>query len=341
MLKEKPDINWDLVAKHLSGETDTTEEAQLKAWVNSSETNRLYFADLERWWRQVGQLALYGKIDTKADWQIVKQQLQLYEPARRIELPRKHIFGRYAYSKWVAAAVAILMIAGTLYYMAPKHEAEQREMVFNQLEVPAGQRSQIVLADGTAVWLNSGSKLQFPAGFNSDCRLVKLEGEAYFEVTPDKKNPFIVQTLGLEGKVYGTSFNVTSYPNDVSDEVALLSGSVSVAGLGSDQTIMLQSGRKISYVRDEHRFSSPMPANKETETAWLDGKLVFEDVTFGEIAKKLERRYGVTIRFDNKKIEQLRYRGVFRKESLEQALKAIQLTSKFKYKIGESIVFIY
>jgi len=354
MSKEKQDINWDLIAKHLSGETDATEEALLMAWVSGSEANRRYFADLKHWWRHVGQLALYGKIDTAADWQKVKQQLKLYEPEQRRETsrlyeserrmiitPQPHFFRRNVFVKWVAATIAMLIIAGAAYYGLHVHGDEQHEMVFNQLVIPPGQQSQLVLADGTSVWLNASSRLQFPANFNSDCRTVKLEGEAYFEVTTDKKRPFIVQTLGLEVKVYGTSFNVTSYSDEASDEVTLLSGSVRVSSAGSGQELVLQPGRKISYLRDTHLFTSPKQADMEAETAWLDGKLVFNDVPFGEIAKKLERRYGVTIRIDDKNIEQLRYRGAFRKESLEQAIKAIQLTANFNYKIEDNLVIIY
>ena len=348
------DINWDLIAKHLSKETDTTEEVQLATWINSSENNRRYFADLERWWLQVGQLAMYSKIDTKADWQIVKQQLQLYEPAQKIAYPQlneptqrkewasRFVFGRYTYLKRVAAVIAILIISGAAYLSLHKRGMEAREVVFNRMEVPAGQRSQIVLADGTSVWLNSGSTLQFPAIFEGKSRLVKLEGEAYFKVTPDKKHPFIVRTLGLEVKVYGTSFNVTSYPNDDSDEVTLLSGSVGVSGLSSGQEIMLQPGQKISFRRDEFLFSNLLQADLESETAWRDDKLVFNDAPFGEIAKKLERRYDVTIRFDDKTVEQLRYRGAFRKEStLEQVIKAIQRTANFTYKIENDLIIIY
>lgn len=340
MSKEKSDINWDLVAKHLAGETGATEEAQLRAWINGSEANRRFYADLEQWWRCVGQLTLYGKVDTAADWQIVKQRLRLYEPARRMTPLRRNIF-RYSYPKAAAAVITALMIAGAAYYGLRHRGTEQSEAAYSRMFVPAGQQSQITLADGTSVWLNSDSRLHFPANFGSDCRMVELEGEAYFEVTAGKK-PFTVRTPGVEVKVYGTSFHVTSYPDDDSDEVALLGGSVSVSGLGSGDEIALKPGQKISYLRDERLFTEPLQADRETETAWRDGKLVFDDVPFGKIAKKLERRYGVTIRIDDENIGQLRYRVTFRKESsLQQAIEAIQLTAGFRYKTEDNVVIIY
>ena len=342
MSKEKSNINWDLIAKHLAGETDGIEEAALQEWVNNSESNRRHFAELEHWW----QLTLYGKVDTENDWLKVKQRLNLDKPVpaqmKRMMPPvrRRNIFRKYPLSKSFAAIVAVMIVLVGVFHVftgSPKPS----EKVYNQISVPAGQRSQILLADGTSVWLNSGSRLQFPANFESDCRMVKLEGEAYFEVTTGKKKPFTVQTLGLEVKVYGTSFNVTSYANELADEVALLSGAVKVAGLGSGNEIALQPGQKIVYTRSEHLFTGPLNADMATETAWRDGKLVFDDLSIGEIAKKLERRYGVSIRIDDKNIEQLRFRGVFRNETLEQAMKAIQISAKFRYTIKDQEVIIY
>ena len=346
MSKEKSDINWDLMAKHLAGETDGTEEAVLAEWMNKSETNRRHFAALEHWW----SLTQYGEVDTESDWLKVKQHLNLYEPVpvRRKRMmppvPRRNVFERYSFSKSWAAVFVVLLLLGGVYHVftgSNKQPAQPAEMAYHQILVPSGQRSQILLADGSAVWLNSGSRLLFPESFEKDSRTVKLEGEAYFEVTADKKKPFVVQTSGLEVKVYGTSFNVTSYPNEGTEEVTLLTGSVKVAGLDSNHAMVLQPGQKMVYRRNGHLFTGPLNADVETETAWRDGKIVFDDMSIGEIARKLERRYGVTIRIENKNIENLRYRGVFRKESLEQALKAIQLTAQYKYTIKEDVVTIY
>ena len=346
MSKEKSNINWDLVAKHLAGETDGIEEAALLEWVNNSETNRRYLAELERWW----QLTQYGKIDTEHHWLMLKQRLHINEPLparlKRMMPPvrRRNMFRKYSPSKVYVAILAIMMVLGGMIHVftgSPKRTSQPTEMAYNQFLVPAGQRSQIQLADGTSVWLNSGSRLQFPVNFNSERRMVKLEGEAYFEVVTDKKKPFVVQTLGLEVKVHGTSFNVTSYANEAKDEVALLSGSVKVAGLGGSNEIALQPGQKIVYTRSERLFTGPLNTDMATETAWRDGKLVFDDLSISEIAKKLERRYGVSIRIDSKNIEQLRFRGVFRNETLEQAMKAIQISAKFKYTIKDQEVIIY
>ncbi len=344
MLKERSDINWDLLAKYLAGEADHEEEAQLSRWLDRSETNRTYLTGLEQWWQQTGQLVMYSKIDTVADWQKVKQRLKLHEPTRRMLAPRRNIFERYSFSRSIAAVFVVLMLVGAAYYGFTglrERRTQQQEAVFNQINVPAGQRSQMVLADGTSVWINSGSTLQFPANFESNLRLVKLEGEAYFEVAVDKQKPFVVQTLGLEIKVYGTSFNVMSFANDTVDEVVLHSGSVSVTGLDSGNEIILQPNQKIVYARGEHIFAGPIPVDRDDVSVWREGKLVFNDEPFGEIAKKLERRYGVTINITDKSICQQHYRGVFRRESLEQAIKAIQLTAKYKYKIEDDVVTIY
>ena len=293
----------------------------------------------------ITQLTMYGRIDTAADWQKVKRRLKMHESSCRTMAVRRDFFGRYSFMKGVAAVIALLMIVGAVHYVfsgSREKSLQQSEVIFNRIHVPAGQRSQMILADSTSVWLNSGSSLQVPVNFGTDRRQVQLEGEAFFEVSANKQKPFVVRTTGeLEVKVYGTSLNLTSYSNDRDDEVVLLSGSLAVAVPGSGNEILLQPGQKIVYTRGERLFTGPMPADTEMEVAWRDGKLFFDNEPFGEIAKKLERRYGVTIRIFDKSIEQLRYRGAFRKESLEQAIQAIQFTAKYKYQIEDDIVTIF
>jgi ferric-dicitrate binding protein FerR (iron transport regulator) len=345
MLTKKSDMDWDLIAKHLVGETDIREEAQLAEWRNSSEANQKRFAELERWWRRMEQIVLYGKVDVVSDWQKLKRRLNMSESLRRMRAPHRNLFGRYSFAKALAAAVALLLVVGAALHIAGdwrKQASRQPEtMAFNRIHVPAGQQSQIMLADGTSVWLNSGSSLQIPLDYGTKRRTLHLEGEGYFEVTACRKTPFVVRTANLDIRVHGTSFNVSAYPNDLTDEVALMSGSLTVANVDGANEILLKPGQKISYTHSERLFTDIMQADAETETAWRYGKLVFENAPFGEIAKKLERRYGVSIRICDKSIEQLRYRGVFRKESLEQAIRAIQLTAKYQYKIEDDTVVIY
>ena len=279
----------------------------------------------------VDWLVRYGQIDVAADWQKVKRRMD----ARRV-MPLRHVFTRVA-----AAAVALMVTVGAGVYLL-RRPGQQADAAYNQIVVPAGQRAQMTLADGTSVWLNAGSSLRVPANFGAGRRQVRLEGEACFEVVTGGKTPFTVLTVGLEIRVYGTSFNVTSYPDDRYDEVALMRGSLGVAAAGGGgNELMLQPGQKIRYMRETSVFAGPVQADAETELAWRDGKLVFDDEPFGEIAKKLERRYGVTVRILDERYAQMRYRGAFRRETLEQAIQAIQFTAGYSYRIEDEVLTIY
>ena len=326
-------IPWDIILKALKNAANEDERYRFNTWIEANDRHRCLWNELHQAWNDVREFNTGFNPDASRAWQQVveKTKNQYLKQTRIIPL----------YWRAVAVAAAIFLIAGALYLGLRDSKIEQGEAAYNIMYVPVGQRSQIALADGTSVWLNSGSRLQFPASFETDSRMVKLEGEAWFEVATDKNKPFVVQTLGLEVTVYGTSFNLTSYPNDAFDVVTLMSGSVSVASLGSGKEIFLQPGQQISYLRNEHLFADPLLADRETETAWRDGRLVFDDMPLGELAKKLERRYGVTIRIEGENIEQLRFRGVFRRESLEQAIRALQLTAKFQYKIENDVVIVY
>jgi ferric-dicitrate binding protein FerR (iron transport regulator) len=344
MSKQILDSDWDLMARHFAGETGKEEEDLLNGRLKNSEKMRECFADLSQWWEQTDPLFLYGKMDTEADWRQLKQRLREAKaiPDAPAKKRRLSVSRRLYYPKIAAAAAAILIFLGLAcyYVVSGSSERKQPATAFHQITVPNGQKSQLILSDGTSVWLNSGSNLQFPTAFEDGIRMVKLDGEALFEVSANKTQSFVVQTPhGLSVKVYGTSFNVTSYADEERDIVTLFHGSVSVSATDGKE-IMLSPGHKIDYEPGTGVFSEPVSVN-ETIAAWRHNRLVFDNEPFSQIARKLERHYNVTIRIEDALIGQQRYRGAFRKETLEQAIKAIQLTAKYRYEIKGDEVVIY
>jgi ferric-dicitrate binding protein FerR (iron transport regulator) len=283
----------------------------------------------------------YGQINVAADWEQVKKRLSFRKTARRTSAPiRRRI---RLWERTVAAAVAVcLLIAGGVYYTSSSSgQPEKREITFNQIIVPNGQKSQIILSDGSSVWLNSGSRMEFPSTFENDVRSVKLDGEAYFEVSKNEQQAFVVQTAGINVKVYGTTFNISSYSDEETNEVSLLSGSVSVSDSRNETEIFLKPNQKIVYEPKKHRFSQPTTVETETAAAWRNNKLIFENESLGKIFRKLERHYGTSIQVKDKTIEQYRYTGSFNMLSLEQVIKALQAIEKFNYKIEEGTTYIY
>lgn len=164
-----------------------------------------------------------------------------------------------------------------------------------QVIIPYGKRSEITLADGTRIWLNSGSQLSYPVSFTSNSREVYLSGEAFFEVESDPSKPFQVITDDMKIEATGTRFNVTSYANDPTTQVVLLSGKVS-AGKNKRfaRTMDIEPGERIAYNKQEDNLMKDR-VDVELYASWIDGYLIFDNEPVDEVFRKLERYYNKNI----------------------------------------------
>jgi transmembrane sensor len=232
----------------------------------------------------------------------------------------------------------------------------------------AGARTSLLLPDGTHVWLNSNSKLRYGREFNSQNREVGLEGEAYFEVTRNAKLPFIVHAATLDIEVLGTSFTVKSYPQDATVEATLLKGAIGVRRKGNANMaqVILKPNEKLIFNKlpgvdsvDHHsnpagqephpyvagmavdHIRTDLPDSEKIETAWMYNRLVFDGDNFQELAAELERWYDVSILVRDQQLNHYRFSGVFTTETIEEALKELQLTADFTYKINGKEIELY
>lgn len=216
----------------------------------------------------------------------------------------------------------------------------------------AGERKQLQLPDGSKVSLNAGSSLKLAGDFSSSTREMELEGEAFFEVTHDAGHPFIIHTAAMDIKVLGTVFNVKAYADDPLTETVLLKGSVEVSlHNAAHQKIILHPGEKIAMAHSSNPNQAGKtgsynieqvdhhPAN-DTQPAipWMQNRLDFNNRPFNEIAKTLERWYNVKVIFEDSAIAGYTYTGVFEKKTVEQVLKALQLSRPFNYTIDNNKV---
>lgn len=176
---------------------------------------------------------------------------------------------------------------------------DSEELVYNELFVPYGKRFDLVLSDGTKVYLNAGTSLRYPVNFKKkEAREVFLkEGEAYFEVTEDKSRPFIVNAPDLDVEVLGTRFNVMAYPEDESTDIVLVEGSVRMKpdlDINDRNNVILTPGTKGSWNNTANAIHTEM-VNTDLYIAWIRGNLVFRRTPFNTIIKRLERHYNLTI----------------------------------------------
>ena len=223
--------------------------------------------------------------------------------------------------------------------------ATDQKVVFNTLLVPYGKRSSIELADGSKVWLNSGSKLIFPAAFTQTKREVYLEGEAIFEVAHDKKHPFIVKSGEQDIEVLGTIFNISNYKDDDAISTILKSGSVKItyhssAALNSNKDITIAPGTLATFDRSD-RAVTTQHVDVAKYFSWRDGIFIFKNDSMRSIMKKVSRYYNVEIVIGDKDLAATTFSGSLDvNDTVEKVIKTIQETTKFNYTITNNKINI-
>ncbi|MBT31308.1 MAG: hypothetical protein CMO01_16765 [Thalassobius sp.] len=245
----------------------------------------------------------------------------------------------------IAASISILLAAAWLFWQntfTEKHqEIKEPEIVFLEKSTIGGQKLNLVLPDGSEVKLNSLSEIKFPQNFNINPeREVYLKGEAFFDVTKNPERPFIIHTENFKTKVLGTSFNIKSYQVDNNVSIAVSSGSVWVQNqLDTTSEVVLSPSEMLVYEKAEHE-SRVEEFDYKKILGWKDGFLVFEKATFEDITAGLSRWYGVNFTVNKPVQMQKGFTGTFENESLQNVLKGIAYSLKFKYEILDDKVII-
>lgn len=214
-----------------------------------------------------------------------------------------------------------------------------KELAYNTLVVPNGKRFELVLSDGTIAHLNAGSSLRYPIQFlQGSQREVSVSGEVYFDVTRDSVHPFVVHVDKLNIRVLGTQFNVHSYPEDDVTEVVLVEGAVGLYSekeYKSESSILLEPGFKARYSKINQDINIRKVATN-VYISWRAGELVFRNMSFKNITKKLERHFNVTIQNNNIELSETIFNASFGDEPLNVVLKSLKDNYQINYVIEES-----
>ena len=228
-------------------------------------------------------------------------------------------------------------VTGLNYTMA---KVQGEELVYNTMRIPVGGFYQLALSDGSKVWLNSMTELRFPVAFTGEERKVYLTGEAYFEVAPDSKHPFIVVTEeGMEVKVYGTEFNMSTYQHGVVQTV-LVSGKVGIRVNATGKEVMLAPKQMAEY-SEKTGMVRVEEADPYRYIAWKDGEFVFERETIEEIMERLGRWYDVKVFYENESLKQKRFTGVIsRYENIEQVFRLIEGPATLRFEVKGNVVTV-
>ena len=255
----------------------------------------------------------------------------------------------------------IMLIAGAIFYSMPSKTtiaARKPTAPASEISTRNGSRTDIILPDGTKVWLNAGSKLTYDKNFGEAIRNVNLTGEAYFDVVHNAEKPFVIHTSAMDIKVLGTEFNVKSYPDESTTEASLIRGSIEVTlkDKRAEKIVMKPNEKLVVSNELKNDFKTLIPSKKSLkpsdpiislghlnyfsldstilETSWVNNRLIFEDESFEQVATRMSRWYGVDFEFGDADIQKLRFTGNFKNESVEDALKAMQITADFSFRIS-------
>lgn len=249
----------------------------------------------------------------------------------------RRFYIRPAIYKTIAIAASFLFLLGC-FYMYDNYRNQQLYSTYQTIYVPAGNRTNITLPDGTSVWLNANTQFQYPLAFSKESREVKLNGEAYFEVKKGT-TPFIVATDKYDIKVLGTTFNVEAYADNSDFKTILYEGSVQLYNQQNSENVILKPGETAQLVDNSLFIHSTTDVNSYR---WKDGLIFIEDKSFDRIMGMFEKFYDIKIIVKNNKVKNLGYKGKLRvSDGIDHALRVLQKDFPFRYTRDEEKNIIY
>ena len=306
---DKKDSHIELLDRFFRGLTSPEEDVQLKSWIKQPDFQQKFSAYYQQCWALAPDT-----MDKAVQNEMFTELLSQIDASSTTEtkvLKTRNRFlrqiGRYA-----AVACIILAVGSGAYYAGVKRPADDANTEVT-MSVSNGQKADIILADGTKVYINSDSRIVYDNTYNKKTRMVSLEGEAYFEVAKDKEKPFIVKANGINVQALGTSFNIRAHKDDKSVAIILISGKVKV-----------DDGRHEAYMK---------PRSNE---------LALYGESFEEICTMLTRMYNCKFIFKNEKAKQYTYHGIIKNGSLNNVLEYISQAGGINYKIeSDNTIIIY
>lgn len=356
------DAEDQLIIRFLNGKLSNQETDDIDKWIEASEDNREIFRIYQRIWIVSSDVFPDEKFNAKKAWNNIANNIN--KPSyHNISQSRKQSRKLYIKVARIAAMALVIFALGALvsYLSLSGHKNFATD-----ISVPQGSISRIVLPDSSTVWLNAGSTISYSSDFNHSARSVKLEGEAFFDVTTNAKKPFVVKTSHLNVIALGTQFNVKAYPNDDAVLTTLVEGNViiEIPELEKPFTYILEPRQNFVYMKSDRSVSMSDPreagTQKENEqetpvetkelisvknnikpelyTSWKDETWIIEGETMADLAVMLERRYNTKINIHAEELKLYRFTGKIMNETLEQVLEILRMTAPLKYSVGKGNV---
>ncbi|MCE5225454.1 MAG: FecR domain-containing protein [Porphyromonadaceae bacterium] len=303
----------ELLYRFFEGRASREDQITIKEWMDLSEENRnIFFRERKIY----DAIIVSGKAE------------RLFETSpksiRRLNWLRIPVAREFL----KVASVVLLTLVGVWGYTSFEKQGDMHAM--HTVIVPAGQHANVILPDGTSVWLNSETTIKYPGNFDKHIRNVVLNGEAYFDVTKNKKSPFVVTTNKGRIEVLGTSFNVEDYADSKIFETTLMKGSVKVSTLSSPENPVILSPATKSVLKNDKLVLEQVASFNSYR--WKEGLICFKNDSFSFIMSQLEKNFGITIVVENSEVNKYKYTGKFRQtDGIDYALRILQKDISFTY----------
>ncbi|MEN9444025.1 MAG: hypothetical protein RIS47_915 [Bacteroidota bacterium] len=319
----------ELLVGYLSGDLSEVDRLIVDQWRAASSENEKVFQEWKYAWNAQPLLSEMEQFDSFAALRKINKRFELNNYSKLVNSVQR------------IAAIFLIPIAIYTAYITVRNSdlsAElSKEPATQIVSARQGMVSQFMLDDGTKVWLNSGSSLEFPLRFKGKTRPVKLIGEAFFDVVKNPNQPFVVHAHELNLEVLGTSFTVASYDSDSVSDVVLVTGKVKLSATYSSKNKelgLLMPGQRSVYNR---RRQQAVFENVDVEKyiTWRQGNLVFRDDPMSEVVKRLGRWFNVDIVMDAPELADYTYTATFRNEGLEKVLQLLKMSAPIDYRIQE------
>ena len=308
----------NIIVRFLDGKLSPEEE-------NSLLSRKSVIARMKQQWNlQSGDVSAFD------------QNLILRKVESRIERNSLMARRRITFIKVASIAASILLVMGIGYLWFYQRTTSDNEVMMLAHETQTEERLQVTLPDSTIVWLNAGSRIEYPEVFEPAVRQVKLSGEAYFDVTHRAKQPFYVQTDKLLIRVLGTQFTVSDYQKETSAEAVLISGKVNANVLRDSigRTFELLPNEQLIF-DERQQYTAIQKVDASQYTDWIHGKLYFDNAGLGYIISKLEHWYGKKIECSRELSAGYRLTFTVRNESFEQIIRLMQNIAPISFQPAE------
>ncbi len=325
------------IANRFLNEKDCTNQelTELKKWLSDPSGQ----SGVENWlaehWATSPEMGSNTLIET------VFRQIREYQQAN-LQKSGSPITRILKFYQKVAAFLLIPLIGIGILYSVSQYQQSAGQ--FTETIAPRGQKSQIVLSDGTKVWLNSDTKIKYPGNFSKNQRDVYLNGEAFFEVAKNAHQPFVVHTSGVNVKVLGTKFDVKAYGDEDQIETSLFEGKIDLildkSGSNDVTEKEVIPGQSFVYSKASHELAATRFPQDEIN-GWKKNQLIFKDDTFSNLVRKVERWYDVKMVYDEKQFNDRRLTvELYEGERLERLMEIIGLALSVDYKYEKGTIIL-